>query len=96
MMILSLAFGAILLCSQSVAAFLTNAPMAARAPRVMMKLDDVVSGGRRDDDDDSRRAFFAKIAGSAAVVAGLGVVEAPKPAYALGGGLKKVNTKLIA
>jgi len=43
---------------------------------------------------DSRRSFFSKAAGSAAVAA-FSLVQAPGPAQALGGGLKKVNAKLV-
>ena len=47
-----------------------------------------------ETDSNSRRSFFTKTAGSIAV-AGLSLIQTPGPANAIGGGLKKVNAKLL-
>jgi hypothetical protein len=45
--------------------------------------------------EDDRRSFVSKAAGAAAAVA-FGLVQGPVPAQAFGGGgLKKVNAKLV-
>lgn len=45
------------------------------------------------EDESTRRSFFNKIVGITAG-AGLGLLQAPFPANAIGGGIKKVNAKL--
>jgi hypothetical protein len=47
------------------------------------------------NDDSTRRSFFDKIAGATAA-AGLTLLQAPLPANAIGGGIKKVNAKLAS
>merc|ERR1719261_143149 len=47
------------------------------------------------EDESSRRSFFNKVIGSTAV-AGISLLQAPFPANAIGGGLKKVNAKLAS
>lgn len=48
-----------------------------------------------EDESSSRRSFFNKIVGSTAV-ASLSLLQAPFPANAIGGGVKKVNAKLAS
>lgn len=47
------------------------------------------------EDESSRRSFFNKIVGSTAA-AGITLLQAPFPANAIGGGIKKVNAKLAS
>jgi len=59
--------------------------------------DASLSMSLNDNGDSSRRSFFSRVAGSAAIATGLSFTQAVAPAQALGGGgLKKVNAKLLA
>lgn len=72
----------------SVGAFAPIASPNAVAPSTTTELSMV-------QDESSRRSFFNKIIGST-VVAGVSLLQAPFPANAIGGGLKKVNAKLAS
>lgn len=74
------------ICAVSVGAF---APISTSTVSSSTKMSMV----NNDDQDSSRRSFFNKVVGSAAI-AGVSLLQAPFPANAIGGGIKKVNAKL--
>ena len=77
-------------CTVSVGAF---APLSKKGT-VSLSSSTKMSMVEDSSTESSRRSFFNKVVGSAAI-AGVSLLQAPFPANAIGGGIKKVNAKLV-